>query len=41
MLEEPEPPERFTVGNTTSEKLGEILSRSECGVLAKHDEVAG
>ena len=39
--EEPEPPERFTVGDTTSEKLGEILSRSERGVLAKHDEVAG
>jgi hypothetical protein len=39
--EEPEPPERFTVGDTTTEKLGEILSRSERGVLAKHDEVAG
>jgi hypothetical protein len=39
--DEPQPPERFTVGDTTTEKLGEILSRSERGVLAKHDEVAG
>jgi Protein of unknown function (DUF3987) len=39
--EESEPPERFTVGDTTIEKLGEILSRGERGVLAKHDEVAG
>src|SRR5262249_55989812 len=38
---EPEPPERFIVGDTTTEKLGEILSRSERGVLAVHDEVAG
>jgi hypothetical protein len=40
-VEEPEPPERFIVGDTTIEKLGEILSRGERGVLAKHDEVAG
>ena len=36
-----EPPERYIVGDTTSEKLGEILSRNERGVLAVHDEVAG
>jgi hypothetical protein len=38
---EPEPPERFIVGDITTEKLGEILSRSERGVLAVYDEVAG
>jgi Protein of unknown function (DUF3987) len=39
--EEPEPPERFTVGDATIEKLGEILSWSERGLLAEHDELAG
>jgi hypothetical protein len=39
--QEPEPPERFTVGDATIEKLGEIMSRSERGLLAEHDELAG
>jgi hypothetical protein len=41
--DEPESPERYIVGDTTTEKLGEILSRGESGrgVLAKHDEVSG
>jgi hypothetical protein len=39
--DKPEPPERFTVGDATIEKLGEIMSRSERGLLAEHDELAG
>jgi hypothetical protein len=39
--DKPDPPERYIVGDTTTEKLGEILSRSERGVLAVYDEVAG
>jgi hypothetical protein len=39
--EEPEPPERLTVGDATIEKLGEIMSRSERGLLAEHDELTG
>src|SRR5262249_17266750 len=38
---EPEPPERFTVGDATIEKLGEIMSRSERGLLSEHDELTG
>jgi hypothetical protein len=37
----PDPPARFVIGDTTSEKAGEILSRSDRGVLGKYDEVAG
>src|SRR5262249_17762586 len=39
--EQPEPPERYIVGDATIEKLGEILSRSDRGTLAEHDELAG
>jgi hypothetical protein len=39
--DKPEPPERYLVGDTTTEKLGEILSRSERGTLAEYDELAG
>jgi len=39
--EEPPPPERYIVGNITTEMLGEIMSRSERGLLAEHDELAG
>jgi hypothetical protein len=39
--EEPEPPVRLLIGDTTIEKLGEIMSRSERGMLAEHDELAG
>jgi len=39
--DKPEPPERYIVGDTTTEKLGEILSRSDRGTLAEHDELAG
>ena len=39
--EEPEPPPRFVVGDTTTEKLGDILNRSDRGVLAKYSEIAG
>jgi hypothetical protein len=39
--EEPQPPERYIVGDTTTEMLGEIMSRSERGTLAEHDELAG
>jgi hypothetical protein len=37
----PEPPIRFVVYDTTIEKLGELLARSERGLLVKHDEFAG
>jgi hypothetical protein len=39
--DKPDPPERYLVGDTTTEKLGEILSRSERGTLAEHDELTG
>jgi hypothetical protein len=39
--DEPEPPPRFTIADATIEKLGEILSRSDRGVLVKRDELAG
>ena len=40
-IEEPNPPPRFVVWDTTTEKLGEILSRSERGLLVKRDEFSG
>jgi Protein of unknown function (DUF3987) len=39
--DKPEPPERYLVGDVTIEKLGEIMSRSDRGMLAEHDELAG
>jgi hypothetical protein len=39
--DEPEPPPRFVIADATIEKLGEILSRSDRGVLVKRDELAG
>jgi Protein of unknown function (DUF3987) len=38
---QPDPPIRYVVNDTTAEKLGEILSRSDHGVLAKRDEFSG
>jgi hypothetical protein len=40
-IEKPEPPVRYVVWDTTTEKLGEILSRSEHGLLVKRDEFSG
>jgi hypothetical protein len=40
-IEEPNRPPRFVVWDTTTEKLGEILSRSERGLLVKRDEFSG
>src|SRR5262249_1517657 len=41
-MREPEQPLRFVVWDTTVEKLGDILSRSdEKGLLVKSDEIAG
>jgi hypothetical protein len=40
-VEKPEPPVRYVVWDTTTEKLGEILSRSEHGLLVKRDEFSG
>ena len=37
-IQVPNPPPRFVVWDTTTEKLGEILSRSERGLLVKRDE---
>jgi Protein of unknown function (DUF3987)/Primase C terminal 2 (PriCT-2) len=39
--EEPAPPERLLIGDTTIEKLGEIMSRGNRGMLSEHDELAG
>jgi len=39
--EEPEPPVRLLVGDTTTEKLCEIISRADRGMLSEHDELAG
>src|SRR5262249_869961 len=39
--EEPEPPVRYVINDATIEKLGDLLSRSPRGILAKFDEVAG
>jgi hypothetical protein len=40
-VEKPDPPVRYVVWDTTTEKLGEILSRSEHGLLVKRDEFSG
>jgi Protein of unknown function (DUF3987) len=40
-LKEPEPPPRFVVWDTTVEKLGELMVRSEKGLLVKSDEISG
>jgi hypothetical protein len=40
-VEKPDPPIRYVVWDTTTEKLGEILSRSEHGLLVKRDEFSG
>jgi hypothetical protein len=37
----PDPPPRFVVYDATIEKLGELLSRSDRGVLIKRDEIPG
>jgi hypothetical protein len=37
----PDPPIRFVVNDITAEKLGEILSRSDHGILSKRDELSG
>jgi hypothetical protein len=37
----PDPPVRFVVFDSTIEKLGEILSRSDHGLLVKRDEFSG
>jgi hypothetical protein len=39
--DEPKEPERYLVSDVTPEKLGEILSRSDRGILLKRDEVSG
>jgi Protein of unknown function (DUF3987)/Primase C terminal 2 (PriCT-2) len=39
--DKPEEPQRFVVWNTTPDKLGELLSRSDRGLLVKSDELAG
>jgi hypothetical protein len=40
-LPKPQPPKRYVVGDTTVEKLGEILARHPKGILVKADELAG
>jgi len=40
-VEKPEPPPRFVMWDTTTEKLGEILARSDKGLLVKRDEISG
>jgi hypothetical protein len=40
-VEEPDPPERLITTDITVEKAGEILGRSERGILVKRDEIAG
>jgi hypothetical protein len=40
-VEKPDPPVRYVVFDSTTEKLGEILSRSEHGLLVKRDEFSG
>jgi hypothetical protein len=40
-VEKPDPPVRYVVWDTTTEKLGEILSRSDHGLLVKRDEFSG
>jgi Protein of unknown function (DUF3987) len=38
---QPDPPPRFVVYDTTIEKLGELLARSDRGLLVKRDEFSG
>ncbi|MDT4739256.1 DUF3987 domain-containing protein [Bradyrhizobium sp. WYCCWR 12699] len=40
-FEKPNPPPRYVVFDTTTEKLGEMLSRSPHGLLVKRDEFSG
>jgi hypothetical protein len=40
-VEKPEPPPRYVVWDTTTEKLGEILARDDHGLLVKRDEFSG
>jgi hypothetical protein len=40
-VEKADPPARYVVFDTTTEKLGEIISRSEHGLLVKRDELSG
>jgi hypothetical protein len=40
-VEKLDPPVRYVVFDTTTEKLGEIISRSEHGLLVKRDELSG
>ena len=40
-LEKPEPPPRFVVWDTTTEMLGDVLSRTERELLVKRDELSG
>jgi hypothetical protein len=40
-IDKPDPPVRYVVWDSTIEKLGEILSRSDHGLLVKRDEFAG
>ncbi len=37
----PNPPPRFVVWDTTTEKLGELLARSDKGILIKSEEISG
>jgi Protein of unknown function (DUF3987) len=40
-MEKPEPPPRYVMWDATVEKLGEVLSRSDKGLLVKRDEFSG
>jgi Protein of unknown function (DUF3987) len=40
-VEEPDPPVRYVVFDTTVEKLGDIIARSDKGLLVKRDEFSG
>ena len=40
-LREPKPPPRYLVWDTTVEKLGELLTRSDKGILQLSDEISG
>lgn len=40
-LRKPDPPPRYVVWDTTVEKLGELLARSDKGLLIKSDEISG
>ena len=39
-LREPKPPPRYLVWDTTVEKLGELLTRSDKGILVLSDEIS-